>query len=160
MVGRIYAIPFDATAVTVAVDLWEIVPADDKPVRLHSFYIGQTTELLDAADEKIEIEITRGGTGITTGSGGSTPTPQPVTSSAETAAGFTAETLNTTQATFTSGVSMFRDVWNVLQGYQYRPTPEERIGVAQTNGGLTIRLGAAPADSITIAGTLFVEELG
>jgi hypothetical protein len=160
MLGRIYTVVFEATAVTVAADLWEIVPADDKPCRIHSFYLGQTPELQDAADEKIELEITRGGTAITTGSGGSAPTPIPVGSSANAAAGFTAEVLNTTQATFTGGVALFRDVWNIHQGYAYRPTPEERFGVSQTNGGLTIRLGAAPADSITIAGTLFVEELG
>jgi hypothetical protein len=160
MIGRMYVVLFEATAVTVAADLFEIQPADDKPCRIHSIYLGQTTELLDAADEKLEIEITRGGTGISSGSGGSSFTPIPVASSAVAAAGFAAEVLNTTQATFTSGVAILRDVWNVHQGWQYRPTPEERIGVSQANGGLTVRLGAAPADSITIAGTMFVEELG
>jgi hypothetical protein len=160
MLGRMYVVTFEATAVTVAADLFEIAPADDKPVRIHSFYIGQTTELQDAADEKIEIEITRGGTAMTSGSGGSAFTPLPVISSAEAAAGAACEVLNTTQATFTSGVAIFRDVWNIHQGYAYRPTPEERIGVSQANGGLTVRLGAAPADSITIAGSLFFEELG
>lgn len=160
MQGRMYVVTFEATAVTVAADLFEIAPADDKPCRIHSFFIGQTTELQDAADEKIEIEITRGGSGMTSGSGGSAPTPIPVGSSADAAAGFAAEVLNTTQATFTAGVALFRDVWNIHQGFQFRPTPEERFGVSQANGGLTIRLGAAPGDSITIAGSLFVEELG
>lgn len=160
MVGRIYTVTFDVTAVTAQVDLFSFAPADDKPLRLHSVYLFQTTELGDAAEEILEIEVTRGGSAWTVGSGGSAPTPIPATSSAETAAGFTARVLDTTIATFTSGVTTHRDAWNVRVGWQYRPTPEERIGWSQANGGLSIRIGAAPADSISMLGTAYVEELG
>lgn len=159
MVGRMYSISFAATAETAAFDAFEIQPADDKPVRIHSVYISQTTEFGDAQDEMLSVTFNRGGTAITSGSGGSSATPQPLTSSGESAAGATCEVLNTTQATFTSGVVVHRDAFNVRAGYAYRPTPEERIGVSQANGGLTVSI-SAPADSTSFIGTLIFEELG
>lgn len=159
MVGRMYSVSFAVTAETVAFDAFELSPADDKPIRIHSIYIGQTTEFGDAQDEMLSVTITRGGTGITSGSGGSAPTPIPVTSSAETAAGCAAEVLNTTLATFTSGVVVHRDAFNVRAGWQYRPVPEERIGVSQANGGCSVSI-SAPADSVSFIGTLYFEELG
>ena len=159
MVGRMYAVTFAATAETAAFDAFELTPADDKPIRIHSIYIGQTTEFGDAQDETLSVTINRGGTAMTSGSGGSAATPQPITSSAESAAGCTAEVLNTTQATFTSGVVVHRDAFNVRTGWQYRPTPEERIGVSQANGGCSVSI-SAPADSTSFIGTLIFEELG
>lgn len=156
--GRMYAVTFDVEAETGQVDFFELVPADDKPLALHSIFIGQTTEVGDAAEEMLEVEIHRGGTGMTSGSGGTAQTPRPLHPT-DAAAGFTAETLNTTLATFTSGVVVHRDAFNVRVGWQYRPTPEERIIVTQANGGLVVRLGAAPADSISWVGTAIVEEL-
>ena len=159
MVGRLYSVSFAATAETAAFDAFELTPADDKPIRIHSVYISQNTDFGDAQDELITVTFNRGGTGMTSGSGGSAPTAIPLTSSAETAAGCTAEVLNTTQASFTSGVVVHRDAFNVRAGYQYRPTPEERIGVSQANGGFTVSI-QAPADSISFIGTLIFEELG
>lgn len=154
---RVYHVPLDATAITVAADLFEITPADDKPCCVHAVYIGQTTELGDTAEEQLEVEIRRGGTGITSGSGGSAPTPIGA-NSVDTAAGFGAEVANTTVATFTGGVLVLSDTFNVRTGWQYVPLPEDRIWVTQANGGLVVRLGGAPADSITFAGYMVVEE--
>lgn len=154
-----YAVTFAATAETATFDAFEVTPADDKPLRIHSIYISQTTEVGDAQDEMLSVTINRGGTAMTSGSGGSAATPIAVTSSANASAGFSAEVLNTTVATFTSGVVVHRDAWNVRAGWQYRPTPEERIGVSQANGGLTVTV-SAPADSTSFIGTMIVEELG
>lgn len=159
MTGRMYSVSFAATAATTAFDAFEVAPASNKPCRLHSIFISQTSEEGDAQDEMLSVTITRGGTAMTSGSGGSVATPQPLGSSANTAAGFTAEVMNTTQATFTSGVVVHRDAFNVRAGWQYRPTPEERIDVSNVNGGLTVAV-EAPADSVTFIGTMIVEELG
>jgi hypothetical protein len=158
--GRIYTVPFSATAATTAVDFFEIGPADDKPVLIHSIYIGQSTEFGDAQAEMLIVEIRRGGTGMTSGSGGSAVTPIAARSSADAAAGFTAEAMNTTVATFTAGVLVLSDTFNVATGWQYNPPPEDMIGVSQANGGLVVRFGSTPADSITFTGTLVAEELG
>jgi hypothetical protein len=68
--------------------------------------------------------------------------------------------MNTTVATFTAGVLVLSDTFNVATGWQYNPPPEDMIGVSQANGGLVVRFGSTPADSITFTGTLVAEELG
>lgn len=158
--SRMYSCTFDATAATVAVDFFEITPADDKPCVVHAIYIGQTTEFGDAMEEMLEIEIIRGGTAMTSGSGGTTAAAGAVLGPSGASSGFTFEALNTTIATFTGGVVVHRDTFNVRAGYQYVPTPETRPSVSQANGGLVVRLGAAPADSITWAGSILIEEQG
>lgn len=156
-----YSARFTATAATAAVDFFELTPADDKPLTIHAIYIGQTTELGDAAEEQLQVDIVRGGTAMTSGSGGTTAANAIALSGGlSQASGFTFEAMNTTAATFTSGVTVHTDVFNVRAGWQYIPTPETRIGVSQANGGIVVRLAAAPADSITWAGTIVVEELG
>ena len=154
--SRVYTVTFNATAVTTAVDLFELTPADDKPIRLLALYLGQTTELGDAQEEQLEIRIIRGFTA--SGSGGSAPTPSPITP-ADTAAGFAAETLNTTLANTGTTNTLFVDTWNVRAGYQLIFTPEMQMGATQANTTIVVRLQSAPADSITITGTLFVQEL-
>jgi len=158
--GRIYSIEGGPTAETVKVDFFSIVPADDKPCILHAVFIGQTTEVGDAQEEQLEVLIVRGGTGMTVGSGGAAPTPRPIASSADAASGFTARTLDTTVATFTAGVNVHRDTFNVRNGWQYYPAPEDRIGFSQANGGLAVSMTGAPADSITFTVTAIIEELG
>jgi hypothetical protein len=157
--ARMYSCNFTGTAATVAVDFFELTPADDRPCIVHAVYLGQSTETGDAAEEMLPIEIHRGGTAITTGSGGVAAAAGVALSGAQTS-GFTFEAMNTTAASFTGGVVVHRDTFNVRTGWQYIPTPETQIMVGQNNGGLVVRLGAAPADSITWWGTMIVEEIG
>jgi hypothetical protein len=157
MAGRMYWVDLTPTAVTVAADLIEISPADDKPVRVRALLLGQTTELGDAAEEGISVVWVRGHT--TSGSGGSAPTPRPVAPN-DTAAGFAAETFNTTAASAGTGVNLARHVWNVRCPLERPYTDEEAPEATQGNVTLVLRMAAAPADSITIAGSVLVEELG
>lgn len=158
--GRWYSIEGGPTANTVKVDFFSISPADDKPCIVRAVLIGQTTEVGDAQEEQLEVLVVRGGTGMTAGSGGAAPTPRPTGSSADAAAGFTARTLDSTIATFTSGVNLHRDTLNVRNGYQWLPVPEAGWGVSQANGGLAVSGTASPADSITWTVTAYIEELG
>jgi hypothetical protein len=159
MYGRMYVCTFDATAATVAVDFFELTPSSNKLCVVHSIYIGQTTEFGDAMEEMLEVEIQRGGTAMTTGSGGTAAAAGVSLGPQQEDSVFTYEAMNTTNATFTAGKVLHRDAFNVRTGFQYRPTPEERIHVSQANGGLTVRLGAAPADTVTWVGTMLVEEI-
>lgn len=157
--SRIYVVRSAATAFTTAVDFLEIAPADDKPVVIHAVTISQKTELGDAQEEQLEILIQRGGTAMTSGSGGASATPNP-TSSADAAAGCACEVFNTTRATFTAGVSLHGEAWNVRMEKPWVWTPETRIVVTQTNGGLTIGTADTPVDSITAMITAYIEEIG
>jgi len=158
--SRMYVCTFDVTAATAAVDFFEFTPADDKPIVLHALYIGQTTEAGDAMEELLPWSIQRGGTAMTTGSGGTTAANGVVCGPSGATSGFTFEAMNTTPATFTAGVVVHRDAFNVRVGLQYIPTPETRISASQANGGFVIRLGAAPADTISWTGSALVEEQG
>jgi hypothetical protein len=156
--GRVYSVPITLTAVTTQVDLWDIAPADDKPVRLHAIYLGQSTELGDAAEEQLGIQVVRGF--ATVGSGGSSATPTPVVPN-DTAAGATVRTLDTTIAVVGGGSTTYlhADTWNVRGPYQIVWTPEMRPGCSQVDTRVVVRTTGAPADSVTIAGTLYFEEL-
>lgn len=159
--SRMYVCTFVPTAVTAAIfDFFEFTPADDKSLILHAVYIGQTTEFGDAQEEQMEWTIRRGGTGMSSGSGGIAAANGIGTGPSYATSGFTYESMNTTEATFTTGVLLHDDSFNVRTGLQYIPTPEMRFEVNQANGGMVVRCESTPADSITFCGVAYVEELG
>ena len=153
---RLYSIVFDAVAITAAQDLFSITPADDRQVRIHALYLSQTTELGDAAEEMLRVNIIRGH--ATVGSGGTAPTPQPLDPH-DAAAGFAARVNDTTIASTGTPVTLHADAFNVRSGMVYLPTPETQIQASQGQGLLVVRLMAAPADSIAMGGTLVLAEL-
>ncbi len=154
---RMYYVDIAPTAVTAAVDLIELSPADDKPIAIAAVELFQTTDLGDAQEEMIGLLWVRGHT--TSGSGGLTPTPRPANPS-DVAAGFTAETLNTTAATAGTGVTLARHGWNIRAPREIIYTPETQPQASQANTTLVLRLAAAPADSITLSGYVAVLEFG
>lgn len=155
MSGRTYAVSFNAVAITAAQDLFEITPADDKPVEIVGLVIGQYTDAGDAQDELLSLRIVRGFT--SSGSGGSSATPVPLLP-ADTASGFTAEVNNTTLATTGTTVELLNDSFNVRAGYQIWFPPEARPSASQANTTMVVRI-TAPADSITGNATLYVREV-
>lgn len=160
--GRQYTCRLAPTAFTTTVDLFEVTPADDKPIVILGCVIFQTgtADFGDAQEEGLEINIQRGGTAMTSGSGGSAAAAGVPTDASGATAGFTFEAGNTTLATFTGGTIPWEDAMNVRVGWQYWPIPEARISCSQANGGIVVRVAAAPADSITLNGSLVVAELG
>lgn len=152
---RLYTVSFSAVTVSAAQDLFELTPADDKPVRLHGITVGQTSDSGDAQDEQVQWTVIRGH--ATSGSGGAAATPQPVNSSIDTAAGFTAEVNNTTVASAGTGVTLHTGAFNVRAGLEYWWPPECRPGASQANTLLVVRV-TVPVDALTMSGTLYVEE--
>jgi hypothetical protein len=155
MNGRTYAVTFNAVAATAAQDVFEITPADDKPCEIVSLSLGQYSDAGDSQAELLGIQIIRGFTA--SGSGGSSATPTPMSPNS-TAAGFTAEVNNTTLANTGTTTTLLSDAFNVQAGYQYIPPLDARPMVGQGNTTLVVRI-TAPADSITLNGTLVVREL-
>jgi hypothetical protein len=149
-----YAVPFSAVAVTAAQDLWEIVPATAKPCVIHEINISQGSDAGDAEEEFLLVSIIRGYS--TSGSGGSSPSKNPL-DEASAAAGFTAEINNTTVATTGSPLTLRAEYWNIRTPYVYVPTPECRIRTAPATR--TVVRITAPTDSLTMSGTMLVEEV-
>ena len=154
--GRVYAVPFEGVAVTVAVDFFEISPADDKPCKILGVFLSQSSDVGDAAEEILRLEIIRGHT--SSGSGGIAPTPTPLEPN-DAAAGFAAEVNNTTIASAGSTVIAWAHAFNIRSGLELWFPQGCEPKANQGNTTLVVRLMAAPADSLTMSGTLFVEEM-
>lgn len=154
--GRLYTVQFENVAVTAAQDFFEISPADDKPVIIHAIHLSQHSDTGDTAEEMLRLSIIRGHT--TSGSGGSAPTPAPLDPN-DAAAGFAAEVNNTTIASTGTTVTLHSESFNIRSGWVYMPTPECRPKASQGNTTIVVRLNAAPADSLSMSGTIYVEEL-
>ena len=160
--GRIYTVPFASATVTNAggnTDLWELTPADDKPIKLRGFSLGQTSEVGDSAEEGVNISVIHLAATVTSGNGGAV-TPVAVDAGTNVAAGFSAETNGTTVAT-TSGTAttVYEMCWNLRSSPCEIWFPEDRFSpVARQAAALVIRMNTTVADDITFAGTAWVEE--
>jgi hypothetical protein len=155
---RNYSVTFTQQTLANAsgdIDLWELTPADDKPIEIAGLFISVTSELTDAADEWGAIQIIRGL--ATSGSGGGTPTPGPI-GPIDTAAGFTVEDRNTTVATAGTAVTLVADGISVRVGYQMWFPDGFGPMASQTNTLLVVRQSTTWADDVTASGTLFVRE--
>lgn len=156
---RAYTVPLATLASAAAIDWVEIITGTTAGIMLLGIDIGQSTELGDAAEEQIRWYIKRATGTYTSGSGGTTPTPVRV-NAGDGAAVFTADAMNTTQIAVGTGTltTVFQSTFNLRTGLQMFWTPETAI----TNGissALAIGLSAAPADSVTWEGTVYVGEL-
>lgn len=154
--GAVYTVYLAATAFTVAADLVEITPADDRPVVVHGFRVWQITELGDAAEEIIGLAWVRGNT--TSGSGGNTSVAATPKDPRAASAGMTVETANTTAASAGSPVTVYSTGWNVRAPLEVVFAPEQRIKCDQGQTLLVLRMLAAPADSISIGVSVDIEE--
>lgn len=159
--SRIYAVPFAGTTVTNAggnADLWEFAPATQKPMKLRGFRFGQISEVGDAVEEGIEIQIIRM-TATVTGSNGSSVTPVPM-DSADTAAGVACETNGATVATTSGTATIIESIpWNIRASPLEVWYPDERFCPKVKNAEfLFIRLLTTVADDITFGGVAWIEE--
>ena len=153
----IYVATFAAVVVSAAQDVFEIVAPASSRLMIREIRLGQYSDPGDAQAEMLSVQIIRGYT--TSGSGGASVTPvnlSPVSGAA--AAVATVERNNTTVAADGTGAVLLADTFNVMGGWRYYPVPEERIevGVSQR---LVVRI-TAPADALTMNGTLVYEEVG
>lgn len=151
----LYSAIFDNVTVSAAQDLFEIVAPSTGTVAIHAIFIGQSSDAGDAQAESLRILLTRGHT--VSGSGGSSPSIQKFDASRDASSGATVEANNTTAAN-TSGVNILADTFNIAIGWQFLPTPEMRPRLAASQR-FTVNLPAAPADALTMSGTIIWEEL-
>lgn len=150
-----YTVSFENVTVSAAQDLFEIAPADDQPVVIHSIRLANVgPDVGDAAEEMLRVSVIRGHT--TSGSGGSAATAHPTTPFGGTAA-LAAEVNNTTIATVGTGVTLDAFGFNVRVGIDRVYTPEERLAGSQASL-LVVRLLAGPADPLSLSGTLWIAE--
>ena len=149
--GRIYTASFTEVAVTAQQDLFQL-EALTTPAIVHGVFLSQTTDVGDAASEGLSILIRRVTDAVTNdvaevlidgGDGGA---------NADIA-------VNETTELVTGASTIHSEAWNILTPFVYLPLPEHRP-VVQIGNVITVNLNTTPADSITMSGTLYFEELG
>jgi hypothetical protein len=156
---RIYAARFQAVAVTAAQDFFEVLAGTAVKTSILGWSLSQTTDLGDAAEEVLRIETVRGIGTVTSGSGGgSNPTAQPIDDKDAAFTG-TVEINNTTRmATGTGSLESLDEYgWNIRIPWEKEFIPEKRPVLAPGDRW-TLSLVAAPADSVTISGTVWIAE--
>lgn len=156
--GRIYSATFSAVAVSAVQDFFEILVGSGVVCVLHRVTITQQTEEGDAQDEMLRCSIFRVTGAPTSGSGGSTATARPF-QQGDAAAGLTVEINNTTQLSGGTSVVLASEGWNVRAGWDWYPAPEDRPSF-QPSTRILVTLDEAPADAITMTGTVILEEIG
>ena len=154
--ARTYAVTFENVAVSAAQDVFEISPADDHPVILLGLHLDQFSDVGDAAEEILRFKVIRGHS--TGGSGGSAATPRPL-DPGDAAAGFAAEVNNTTVAADGTAVDLHAGAFNIRAGLAIWWPPEACPVANQGNTTIVVRLMAAPADALSMSGTLYLAEL-
>lgn len=160
MITRAYTVAFAASAQAGAIDFFELIAGASVGFVLLGIDIGQTTELSDAAEEQVDYYIKRGSGSYTSGSGGNTGVARGVVRPGDSAATFTAETLNTTKIAVGTGTltTLLNSTFNIRQGLEKIWTPETAFGCGPSQA-LAIGLTGAPADSVTWVGTAYVGEV-
>lgn len=153
---------FKAVAITAAQDLFEVRAPTAGIFIVHGFSLYQTTDLADAAEEILRLTTNRGNGSVTSGSGGSSATAHVKQRGAQAlASGGAVEVNNTTVLAAGSG-TLLNDIehfgWNIRIPMMHWWTPESRPIILPTDYW-TLELEAAPADSITASGTIYLEQI-
>jgi hypothetical protein len=153
-----YVANFKETAVTAVQDLFEITAGSGREVVIHGWAISQRTEVGDAQEEGLTLTTNRGVGSTTSGSGGASVTPQPIDDDGAAVAA-SVERNNTTRLAAGSGSLEELEVhtWNVRAPYIMIYPPEMRP-LIKASARWTLELETAPADSITMSGTVWFEE--
>ncbi len=159
--SRIYTVSYQGTVFTSTgdSDLLEVLPADDKPVKLRGFLLSQTSEVGDAQEEGLRISVLRLPATVTSGSAGSAVTPIPM-DSADTAAGAACECNNSTIATTSgSAITIEELAWNIRNSPYEHWYPDERFCPKAKQGeALIVRMQTTPADDFSGCFTFWIEE--
>lgn len=157
--GRMYAIPFyDTIDAGAQHDLVEITAPSDAIVVVHGIRVGQQTLGPLTTEDVLGLgELVRLGSSGSGGSGGSA-TPL---ESGDAAFGGSVEINNSTLGGTPTDV--YAEVFNLLAGWFYTPTPEQRI-VVSPSGILALRItnptNATTGSNVDFGGIVTVEEIG
>lgn len=148
-----YTATFTDIAVTAAQDLLSVLPATQRPIEVCRVRLSQvgTADMVAGQEESLAVELRRGHT--TAPSGGATVTPAPRDSNQATS-GVTARRNDTTIASAGTAVTVCDLSFHVMAGLDEVIPPEYRPRVQNANW-VNVRLRAAPADSLTMSGTVW-----
>lgn len=154
---RTYTVSFRNVAIAAVQDLISLKGSTGKICRLNRADLQMTAVTLTTA-QGMNINVKYSSATITLGSGGSTPTPRP-TDPGDAAASFSCHANDTSQAT-TSGafVDITPSGGHIYSGFSYNWG--QKGPIFGLNTGVVFELATAPAASVTMSGSVEVEEMG
>lgn len=152
---RTYDVHLIATAVTGAITLIQVKPGISSVVLLRA-KVTQSNQTTSAM-QRVAVGTSTGAATVTS----ATPSPHDIDGAAAKAVGGTSATGTNASVEGTGQSDIFEDSFNVLNGWLYVPTPEERIEVPGGGGTfLYLRFPGAPGSSMTVDATLTFGEIG
>lgn len=156
MAGRIYSVVFNEVTVSVAQDLFQIKGATGKMLRIRRVSINAAATTVPTA-QGFSLRCRFLPATVTDGSGGSTPTPQPMDPGTS-AASFTALANSTTKAT-TSGTAKILESngCHISAGYDYQFPEPPTVGPSES---FVFEMLNTPTGTVVVSGTALVEEIG
>lgn len=154
----VYTCSFVEVTITAAggnYGLYEVAPADDRPVEVIALFLGVKSEVGDAQDEMLTIAVVRG---HVTSMAGSAITARPL-DPRDGPASFGASTTSTSIGTGGTPITMAVDAFNVRAGLQWIFPDYMRPKADQGDTNLHVHLISGVADDLTMSGTLWLREL-
>jgi len=152
--GRIYSIQFNNVSVSAVQDLMSLQSTSGMAISIHEVIVAQVTGSTVA---NLRLTLKRFSGAYSIGSGGSSVTPGKF-NFGDAAATATGRANDTTQTTSGTAVTLRGDVYNVINGYQFLPAPEDRPIIAPSQA-FVVSLDSAPGSAETMSGTVVFEEL-
>lgn len=154
--GRTYEVVFESVSVSAAQDLLQIVGAASKVLRIKRVWVNSTDTTIPTS-QQISVRCRYLPVTVSNGSGGSTPTPRPV-SPGDAAASFTALANSTSKAT-TNGTAaiLYENGAHIYGGDSWSfPTPPEII----PSTSFVYELLSTVSGTVHLSGGCEVEEIG
>lgn len=151
---RIYSVPFSNTSISAVQDLFSLQPGASTGIEIHEIRLGQITA---TSVGNLRLTFKRFSSTFSIGSGGSSVTPAKHNFN-DAAALSTARANDTTQTSAGTSVTIQADVYNVVNGYQYLPAPEDRIQIPP-NQCFVCSLDTAPGSAETMNGVIVFAEV-
>ncbi len=149
--SRMFTVQFSEVAVSAQQDLFQ-VESLITPVVIHAVFLSQTSDVGDAAAENLSIRIARVTDDVTDDLATVKLDNGSVTQTADVAVNETSE--------LTTGLEVIHsEAWNIALPFIWMPPPEMRI-VGEIGNTIVVNLNTTPADSITMSGTIYFEEMG
>jgi len=148
---RVGTVSFQEVAVSDAQDLFQIEAVTNTIIIL-GVVIGQTSDVGDAVAENLPISFNRFTDALTNVTG--------EVMMDEGDAALTGDfAINVSTELTTGDAIIHADVWNIALPFIWLPPPEMRIRIKVATG-VAVRLFAAPADALTMSGTIYLGQDG
>jgi hypothetical protein len=153
---RVYVASIDNVSIGTAVqDIFSLLAGSANGIEIHHIFLG-AAGVTAAAELRMRLKCLPAT--VTNGSGGSSPTKNPIDSGDTKAATATVHANDTTQATSSGTVkNLMHFQWDVLLPFEYLPAPEDRP-VCQAAEAFILDLPATIA-ATTVSGFIKWREL-